>query len=103
MAIGDKMYSVEDKIRWIATTANAVVSDLRASPDVSNIVDLLGACKMIDEKYQKLCQKQDKQNDLQAGTTYTNHSLSGTIKISAADWSIISTVLQRLDKKRNEF
>ena len=92
------MYSVEDKIGFIRTTADAVLADLKAAPDRTDIIELLEACEQCDEKYRNLCFEFDERDGVAPGTNYNEGGLSIEFYIEALDWEDISKALRKLRK-----
>lgn len=92
------MYTIEDKISFISTTAKAVLADLRVVPDRTVLANLVNACSKIDEVYKTVCENNDTKNNLNLGTTYQNNSITDKFTVSLNDWIPISTLLREICK-----
>lgn len=96
------MYSVEDKIRFIQKTSEAVLADLKVAPEKSTISNLLRACEAVDQRFQEFCAEFDQQDGLEPGTTYREGVPPMEFYIESSDWEEISLELRKLRPKEDQ-
>ena len=89
------MGTATSAVRSAIFTLEHVLEDLKSAPEKENIVDLIKACELIDEKYQEMCSEFDRDDKLIPGTTYT-HGINIEFYIEANWWHDVSEALRKL-------